>query len=113
MLLAAAIIVPVAAQTVAVPVIQALPPGYNGPSVVPTATPATIQMIGKGGEWDEARARLRLGGPTQMAQAIDRWRQLTSVEGQGFAELSGFLLAYPGFPDEEKLRRKAEAALER
>jgi soluble lytic murein transglycosylase len=70
-------------------------------------------MIGKGGEWDEARTRLRMAGPTQMAQAIDRWRQLTRFEGQGFAELSGFLLAYPGFPDEEKLRRKAEAAIER
>ncbi|MEP7222040.1 MAG: lytic transglycosylase domain-containing protein [Novosphingobium sp.] len=113
LLLAAVVIVPVAAQNVSVPVIQALPPGYNGPAVVPTATPQTIQMVGKGGEWDEARAQLRLGGPTQMAQAVDRWRQLTSFEGQGFAELSGFLLAYPGFPDEEKLRRKAEAALDR
>ena len=31
----------------------------------------------------------------------------------GFADYAGFVLAYPGFPAEEKLRGYAEAALER
>ncbi len=67
-----------------------------------------------GAEWDRARQQLIAGQSTGMAQAIDRWKQLTASPGiYGFDTYANFLLAYPGFPDEEKLRTYAEKALDR
>ena len=60
-------------------------------------------------EWDRARARLAAGQPTAMAGAISRWRQLAGGDAAGtFDDFAGFLLAYPGFPEEWKLRQSAE-----
>lgn len=63
--------------------------------------------------WDAARARLIAQSQGPMAQAIDRWRLLTSSDRFGFNDYAGFILSYRGFPDEIKLRRFAETALER
>ncbi|MFM6830119.1 MAG: lytic transglycosylase domain-containing protein, partial [Novosphingobium sp.] len=66
-----------------------------------------------GADWDRARANLvaSQGGP--MMGAVERWKLLTSSNRFGFSDYSTFVLTYPGFPDEEKLRRFAEGALER
>ncbi len=63
--------------------------------------------------WDRARASLVASQPGQMAYAVNRWEQLSTSSRLSFGEYSGFLLSYPGFPQEEKLRGYAEAALER
>ncbi|MEO0031602.1 MAG: hypothetical protein RIS94_1360 [Pseudomonadota bacterium] len=63
--------------------------------------------------WDAARAQLIAQGQGPMAQAIDRWKLLTSTNRMGFADYAGFVTSYPGFPDQDKLRRYAEAALDR
>lgn len=74
------------------------------------AMPAAAQ---DGSEWDQARARLAAGQRGTMAQAIERWQLLSAFNRFGFGDYSGFLLTYPGFPDEAKMRGYAEAALER
>ncbi|WP_226016655.1 lytic transglycosylase domain-containing protein [Novosphingobium sp. FKTRR1] len=66
-----------------------------------------------GSAWDQARAALIAQGQGPMAQAIDRWRVLSTSNRFGFSDYAGFILSYPGFPDEDKMRRYAEAALER
>lgn len=63
--------------------------------------------------WDAARAKLIAQGQGPMAQAINRWQMLTSSDRFAFSDYSGFILSYRGFPEEEKLRRSAEAALDR
>lgn len=63
--------------------------------------------------WDRARAEMVARAPTQMAQAISRWEFLSGNDRMSFDDYAGFVLAYPDFPQEEKLRRYAEAALER
>ena len=63
--------------------------------------------------WDAARARLIAQGQGPMAQAINRWQMLTSSDRYAFSDYAGFILSYRGFPEEEKLRRAADAALER
>ena len=66
-----------------------------------------------GSAWDRARAQLIAGQQGPMALAISRWELLTSSNRFGFSDYAGFLLSYPGFPEEERLRRYAEAALDR
>lgn len=63
--------------------------------------------------WDQARAEMIARAPTQIAQAIDQWKFLDGNDRMGFDDYAGFVLAYPDFPKEDKLRRKAENALDR
>jgi len=62
-------------------------------------------------QWDRARAELKASAPGTIAPAIARWRQLIGTENQGFDAYAGFLLAWPGFPLEDPLRRAAEKSL--
>ena len=75
-----------------------------------TSVPARCQ---DGAEWDQARRELVSSQRGGMAQAIERWRMLSQNNGYGFSEYAGYLLTYPGFPDEAKIRGYAEAALTR
>jgi len=77
-------------------------------TLVCLSAPAQCQ---DGSEWDRARAALIGSQPTAMAQAISRWQILTASDGYGFSDYAGFVLAYPGFPEEMKLRLAAEKAL--
>ncbi|MGN6357167.1 MAG: transglycosylase SLT domain-containing protein [Novosphingobium sp.] len=64
-----------------------------------------------GSEWDRARVQNAASRPG-MSQAIDRWRQLNAGSNFSFGDYSGFMLTYPGFPEEAKMRVNAEKALE-
>jgi soluble lytic murein transglycosylase len=77
--------------------------------LVAISAPARCQ---DGTEWDRARAQLMANQPTGMAQAIERWKLLTGNPNYSFNDYAGFMLAYPGFPEEAKLRVSAEKALE-
>ncbi len=64
-----------------------------------------------GAEWDRARAALIAGQPGAIAAAIPRWRALQAQSGAArpvFDDFAGFLLAYPGLPEQDKLRGAAE-----
>ena len=84
-------------------------------TLVMLSSPARCQITGSqdGSEWDRARAQLSASQPTGMAQAVDRWRQLSASPNFSFGDYSGFMLTYPGFPEEAKMRVNAEKALER
>jgi soluble lytic murein transglycosylase len=64
-------------------------------------------------EWDHARTAVRAQPPGDMHLAVERWRLLTASPSFTFGDYSGFLLTYPGLPEEAKLRGFAEKALER
>ena len=72
------------------------------------ASPAIAQDAA---QWDRARQALVATQSGPMAQAIDRWRQLTASSNFGFDDYASFVLTYPGFPDEAKLRTYAEGKL--
>lgn len=79
-----------------------------------TALTASVPLAAQeAASWDHARAEMVARAPTQMAQAIDRWKFLDSNDRMGFDDYAGFILAYPDFPKEASLQRKAEGALER
>ncbi|MDD3797803.1 MAG: lytic transglycosylase domain-containing protein [Novosphingobium sp.] len=61
--------------------------------------------------WDQARASLVASQPGPVAAAIDRWQRLTASSQFGFDDYAGFLLTYPGFPMERRLRGYAEDKL--
>ena len=84
-------------------------------ALIPTAARAQDDaMMGEDGrQWDQARAALRALPPGNMAQAVARWKLLVGNPGFTFNDYAGFLLAYPGLPEELKLRTYAEAALSR
>lgn len=83
------------------------------PGLVASACHANDTAEAEAASWDRARAQLVASSQGPMAQAVDRWRLLTSSNRFAFADYAGFVLSYPGFPEEEKLRRFAEGALER
>ena len=79
-----------------------------------TALSASVPIAAQdAASWDRARAEMVARAPTQMAQAISRWEFLSGNDRMDFDDYAGFVLAYPDFPQEEKLRRYAEDALER
>jgi len=75
-----------------------------------TSSPAQCD---DGREWDQARVRELAQDDAVMRSAIARWKVLSKSDGLDFGTYVGFLMSYPGFPFEEKIRRSAEAALER
>jgi len=84
-----------------------------GAAFLPLPALAQTNLGDNGAEWDRARAELRANDAGIMAQAIARWKLLTASDRFSFGDYSSFLLAYPGFPEEAKLRANAERALER
>jgi soluble lytic murein transglycosylase len=62
-------------------------------------------------DWDRARANLVARAPGRMAQAVKLWQQLTASNAYSFNDYANFLLAYPGFPDTDKLQGFAEDRL--
>ena len=106
---------PASSQSVSIPVVQPLPAQANavgGPGQTAGQSYA-IPTSGEGSEWDRARAQLRTTAASPAAEAIARWKTLSSYDNLAFTDYSRFLLSYPGYPDEDRLRRNAEKALDR
>lgn len=70
--------------------------------------PASAQ---DGREWDAARAQSMQSHDMSVHQSIDRWKLLVANDRMGFASYAGFLLSYPGYPQQDKIRGYAEKAL--
>nr|WP_233994241.1 lytic transglycosylase domain-containing protein [Erythrobacter litoralis] len=62
--------------------------------------------------WDRARSSLVAAQPSRMAQVIDRWDYLIGQDNLSFDQYAGFVLAYPDFPQADRLRVRAEEALD-
>ncbi|MGZ3235554.1 MAG: tetratricopeptide repeat protein, partial [Croceibacterium sp.] len=81
-------------------------------SVAANAIPAAAQdATYDAADWDKARANLVAREPGRMAQAVSLWQQLTASKGYSFGDYANFLLAYPRFPDADKLQGFAEDRL--
>jgi len=78
-----------------------------------TALSATPALSKDGAEWDQARIANSARSDATMGQAITRWRMLSSNKRMRFNDYASFLITYPGFPYEDRMRRYAEDALGR
>ncbi|WP_338420414.1 lytic transglycosylase domain-containing protein [Sphingomonas profundi] len=47
-----------------------------------------------------------------VGEALVRWNRLRQSDGYPFADYAGFLLAFPGWPGEQAMRRTAEKAID-
>ena len=85
------------------------PPGR----VVRGSGGAQQPAIRDGEEWDAARLRAPAAPRGPVAGAIQRWQTLSATDRLSFGDYASFLLSYPGYPEEEKIRAYAELALQR
>jgi soluble lytic murein transglycosylase len=82
--------------------------GTTGSSYPPPAQTGS----GPASEWDRARALQMQSHDMATHQAVDRWRLLTASDRMGFGAYASFLMTYPGYPQEARLRGFAEKALD-
>lgn len=75
------------------------------------ATPSSLQAQ-DAASWDRARSNLVAQQSGRMDQAIDRWEYLRGQQNLSFSEYAGFILTYPGFPQQDTLQLRAEKALD-
>ncbi|WP_374405906.1 transglycosylase SLT domain-containing protein [Pelagerythrobacter sp.] len=61
---------------------------------------------------DSARQMMVATAPSQIGQAVERWKFLTGNDRMDFGSYAGFALAYPEFPRMDVIRANAENALE-
>ncbi|MEW9856298.1 lytic transglycosylase domain-containing protein [Novosphingobium sp. M1R2S20] len=77
-----------------------------------SATCISAPALAQGGtDWDRARAAQMQSHDQATHQAVERWKTLVASDRAGFGAYASFLLTYPGYPQEEKLRGFAEKAL--
>lgn len=62
-------------------------------------------------DWDRARSAQMQGHDMATHQSVDRWKLLVANDRMGFGSYASFLMTYPGYPQEDKLRGFAEKAL--
>jgi soluble lytic murein transglycosylase len=60
--------------------------------------------------WEAVQGRIAAGNAEDAAirSAIDTWRRVASSDAFSFSTYADFLLAYPGWPDEARMRGNAE-----
>ena len=81
-----------------------------GAGLVASSTPLSA---GAADPTEVARVQLVASQPRDATQLVERWKMLRGSDMFPFASYAGYLLAYPGFPQEDALRIQAEAALDR
>ena len=76
------------------------------PSAAQVIDPAAVAA-----EYDRNRAQLVATQPGPMSNAIARWQALSAGGSFSFNDYAGFMMQYPGMPDETRLRGFAEGRL--
>ncbi|MET1754622.1 lytic transglycosylase domain-containing protein [Novosphingobium sp. RD2P27] len=71
----------------------------------------TASLAQEGRDWDRARAIQMQSHDLATHQSVEQWRTLVANSRLGFGTYASFLMSYPGYPQEEKIRGYAEKAL--
>ncbi|MGE4321611.1 MAG: transglycosylase SLT domain-containing protein [Sphingobium sp.] len=86
-------------------------PTYPAGAVVQPIPSQPAQGQPSQGQWDQASSRVGMTGDAAVSATISRWRALQQSDGLGFSAYSSFILANPGWPGEDRMRRLAEAGI--
>ena len=63
-------------------------------------------------QWDAAAAQLSDPSRGNIPAAFQRWKSLSQGDNFTFPDYAGFLMSYPGWPGEDRMRKNAEQAIE-
>lgn len=88
-------------------------PLYGLAFLASTVLASSVPLAAQQSAVESARTSLVAAVPSQIGQAVARWKVLTSNDRMRFADYAGFALAFPEFPRMDVIRANAEAALER
>ncbi|WP_022682081.1 lytic transglycosylase domain-containing protein [Sphingobium bisphenolivorans] len=75
---------------------------------------AVVQQIPKSAEpspWQRAASRIGVANDPAVASTIAQWRSLQQSDGLGFSTYASFIMANPGWPGEDRMRRLAETSI--
>ncbi len=73
-------------------------------------TPATC-MAAEQASWRSADSGLSDPTGGNPVLGLQRWRVLTQSDNYSFEDYAGFLVTFPGWPEEDRMRRNAEQAI--
>ena len=81
----------------------------------PSPTGAMVQPVppeyGQPSQWNQVQAQIGQPTDSSIAGTISQWRALQQSDGLGFAPYASFIMANPGWPGEDRMRRLAETAI--
>ncbi|MCI4591315.1 lytic transglycosylase domain-containing protein [Sphingobium sp. BYY-5] len=77
--------------------VQSVPPEYGQPS--------------QPSQWNQVQARVGQPSDGSIAGTISQWRALQQSDGLGASTYASFILANPGWPGEDRMRRLAETGI--
>jgi soluble lytic murein transglycosylase len=89
--------------------VQPVPPEY-GPSGGAMVQPLPAQDS-QPSPWQQAQSRIGMAQDSGIAGTISQWRALQQSDGLGFSTYASFLIANPGWPGEDRMRRLAETGI--
>jgi len=81
-------------------IVQPIPPGAS--TAMPQGSP----------DWSITRKNVLQSADTPIISVVDEWKRLQQSDGMGFAAYSSFIMAHPGWPGEDRMRRLAENAID-
>ncbi|HEX7742027.1 MAG TPA: lytic transglycosylase domain-containing protein, partial [Sphingobium sp.] len=84
-------------------------PASSAPSsgAVAQPVPAPTQPS----QWNQVSGRVGMASDPSVAAAISQWRALQQSDGLGFSTYASFIMANPGWPGEDRMRRLAETGI--
>jgi len=80
-------------------IVQPIPPGAS--AAQPEGSP----------DWEQVRSRLVQGSDPEIIAVVDQWKGLQQSDRLGFGAYSAFIMAHPGWPGQDRMRRLAEDSI--
>ncbi len=91
------------------------PPSSPGPAYPPGAVvqplPQQTPPPSAGSQWNQVSGRIGVSSDASINAAISQWRALQQSDGLGFSTYASFIMANPGWPGEDRMRRLAETGI--
>ncbi|WP_257539121.1 lytic transglycosylase domain-containing protein [Sphingobium sp. CFD-1] len=90
-------------------------PASSNPNFPPSAVVQPIPGQGStpssASQWNQVSSRVGVSSDSSVNGAISQWRALQQSDGLGFSTYASFIMANPGWPGEDRMRRLAETGI--